>query len=615
MNHLKSSFQKTFILIVALVLSLSACQPQPVTVSTDTGQTGIVGGPGVVVLDQPLVGNTVTIDKVISQGPGWVAIHIQGVNGEISGVVIGKQHVEDGETTGVIVELDDPASATPTLYAMLHADTGELGKYEFGSVQGADGPVEGDPSAVMPSFQLVQAEANQPELVVHDQVVNNTVAIASVVSNGPGWLVIFDDQGVNLGQEKIEKGQRENFTVPIHSKPSPNLVVKLFEDKGVEGVLDPGDPQVKEASFADTGQAGEVASIPNSGDEEAAWPTPAATEGDTTTPVETEAASPTPVEAATETPATAEIPEEFLMNFDDIGENRLASLSVDLTSLPPAPPGKTYAVWLTDYSNLPFFVGEATAGQMFTYNEPGGKNLVGLFRGAVLSLEDAAAMEENVPAEPTGIQYAGVLATEIIPFLREAVVEAPDTPGQTPYGYGLREQTRIATLHANVLVGALQGNDLAAAKKQMEDLWNILVGIHSPEYGDLDGDGEHENYGDNYGALRYAAELVQNLDQIAVLPTINDHYREGTGRAAKCARIVANVLAPEVKAKAQAIFAAQDAASAVPAGQYIQQAVEAMAQGFDTDGNGTIDPESGECGSLQVEQLVRRLYHIHMGRQ
>jgi hypothetical protein len=35
----------------------------------------------------------------------------------------------------------DPAVLTPTVYPTLHSDTGDAGVYEFGDVEGADGPV------------------------------------------------------------------------------------------------------------------------------------------------------------------------------------------------------------------------------------------------------------------------------------------------------------------------------------------------------------------------------------------------------------------------------------------------------------------------------------------
>jgi hypothetical protein len=315
---------------------------------------------------------------------------------------------------------------------------------------------------------------------------------------------------------------------------------------------------------------------------------------------------------ATEMPVSEVPPDEFLLNFDDAGEKRLASLSVDLTGLPPAPEGKTYVVWLADYNHNYLLAGEAIPGQVFIYVEPGGKNLISRFRGAVLSLEDREALQANSIQAPTEIHYTGEIPAEILPLIQKLVVAAPDTPGNNPYGYGLQEQAAIGKHHAEVLVEALKGGDLAAAKTHMEHLGNTMVGFHSPDYGDMNGDGKAENYGDGFGTLLYAARVVSILDQITELQGLNDHYRQGAVKAAQCTRSIANKLGPEIKEKGRTIFTATEADSAIQVGEVIVSAVDTLALGFDVDGNGTVDPAEGECGAAQVYDLVHRLYHIHM---
>src|SRR5687767_8497745 len=98
--------------------------------------------PAVTVEDQEILDSQVTIAKVVSEGPGWLVIHIQ-ENGNI-GAVIGQSPVVDGENTNVVVEID-PMMTTETLYAMLHMDAGVIGTYEF---PGADTPVTVNGEAV-----------------------------------------------------------------------------------------------------------------------------------------------------------------------------------------------------------------------------------------------------------------------------------------------------------------------------------------------------------------------------------------------------------------------------------------------------------------------------------
>lgn len=93
--------------------------------------------PSVSVSDQATEGGTVTVDKVVSDGPGWIVIHTE--QDGAPGPVIGHAAVSDGENLNVAVAVDT-AQATDTLYAMLHTDAGQIGTYEF---PGDDTPVAG----------------------------------------------------------------------------------------------------------------------------------------------------------------------------------------------------------------------------------------------------------------------------------------------------------------------------------------------------------------------------------------------------------------------------------------------------------------------------------------
>jgi hypothetical protein len=91
--------------------------------------------PSVIVKDQSIVNNQVIIPKVVSDGPGWLVIHLD-VDGK-PGAVIGYAAVHDGVNTNVAVTVDSQ-KATDKLFAMLHTDKGTVGVYEF---PGPDVPV------------------------------------------------------------------------------------------------------------------------------------------------------------------------------------------------------------------------------------------------------------------------------------------------------------------------------------------------------------------------------------------------------------------------------------------------------------------------------------------
>lgn len=112
-------------------------EPEPVTLT-----------PAVAVEDQNIAGGTVTVAEVISDGPGWIVIHAAAEGSP--GPVLGYAAVADGTNQDVVVEIAAD-QATETLYAMLHADGGMVGSYEF---PGADGPVMAGEQMVSPAFQV-----------------------------------------------------------------------------------------------------------------------------------------------------------------------------------------------------------------------------------------------------------------------------------------------------------------------------------------------------------------------------------------------------------------------------------------------------------------------------
>lgn len=105
--------------------------------------------PSVTVSDQAIVNGKVTVEKVVSDGPGWIVIHAQADGNP--GPILGFSPVADGENSSVMVEID-ATGATPTLYAMLHTDAGQIGTWEF--PDGPDAPVKVGDAVITPPFNV-----------------------------------------------------------------------------------------------------------------------------------------------------------------------------------------------------------------------------------------------------------------------------------------------------------------------------------------------------------------------------------------------------------------------------------------------------------------------------
>ncbi len=187
--------------------------------------------PGVTVSDQAIANNKVTIETVVSDGPGWLVIHAQ-QEGK-PGPILGFSPVTAGENSNVVVEID-ATGATGTLYAMLHTDAGQEGTWEFPN--GPDVPVKVGDQVVTPPFKVTAGVgvADQP-------IQNGKVTVAKVFSDGPGWMVIHAQQegkpGPILGFSPVTVGENSDVTVEINpNEATETLYAMLHTDAGQEGI-------------------------------------------------------------------------------------------------------------------------------------------------------------------------------------------------------------------------------------------------------------------------------------------------------------------------------------------------------------------------------------------
>ncbi|HVP20766.1 MAG TPA: hypothetical protein VMS73_02780 [Anaerolineaceae bacterium] len=210
--------------------------------------------PLVKVSDQPLAGDAVTVDEVVSAGPGWIVIYTTNANGQPD-QPIGHAAVKDGENFNVVVPVD-PTKAKGTLYAQLQVDAGTVGVFES---PGADAPVMVGVQMIASTFKISANAAGgpaspvilQPSITVSDQVLESaTVTAAQVVSNGNWWLVIHRQNpdgamGAIIGSALLKNGVNKDVVVKIDlSKATPFLYAALNEDHGVIGQLEYPGPDV-----------------------------------------------------------------------------------------------------------------------------------------------------------------------------------------------------------------------------------------------------------------------------------------------------------------------------------------------------------------------------------
>lgn len=84
--------------------------------------------PDVLVYEQPIVNSQVVIERVVSDGPGWLAVHNE--NDGAMGLLIGRAPLVDGVNEGVVVTLSE-TPPTDRLFIMLHRDEEPIGQFNF----------------------------------------------------------------------------------------------------------------------------------------------------------------------------------------------------------------------------------------------------------------------------------------------------------------------------------------------------------------------------------------------------------------------------------------------------------------------------------------------------
>lgn len=108
------------------------------------------------VSDQAVRRGSVTIDKVMMEQDGWIVIHETTADGQpVAPGSIGHTAVKKGSAEKVVVRLTKRVKKGSKLVAMLHTDTGRMGRYEFGvRSQAQDKPLMINNAPVVKAFTV-----------------------------------------------------------------------------------------------------------------------------------------------------------------------------------------------------------------------------------------------------------------------------------------------------------------------------------------------------------------------------------------------------------------------------------------------------------------------------
>lgn len=203
--------------------------------------------PDIYVIDQPIIDGAFEVERVISNGPGWLVAYFDD-EGE-PGLIIGSVALENGLNERVGMEVLESA-ITPVLHLRLHEDTTPGDEFDFPRV---DPPVTYN-GRLPNTFTFNTNPGNY--LAVRDQALTPiedgaaTVTVPLVVVDVPAWLVIhtYEDgeRGEMLGFAPLELGVNHDLEVEIEAEAvTRRLYAVLHLDAGEEGEFEfPSGPDV-----------------------------------------------------------------------------------------------------------------------------------------------------------------------------------------------------------------------------------------------------------------------------------------------------------------------------------------------------------------------------------
>lgn len=184
--------------------------------------------------------DVVTVSSAVLDGPGWLVIRADdGGPAEI----LGQAPLQHGTNQDVPVPLSRAVVDAEILYATLHTDDGVVGTFEFDGENGLDAPIEDDAgNPVAAPFVVTFFGAVR----VSDQFLDppDAVTVAEVVSAGPGFVVIHEDDegviGAVIGVAEVGNGANLDVVVELDRavRQKERLYAMLHRDTNMIGVYE-----------------------------------------------------------------------------------------------------------------------------------------------------------------------------------------------------------------------------------------------------------------------------------------------------------------------------------------------------------------------------------------
>lgn len=289
-------------------------------------------------------------------------------------------------------------------------------------------------------------------------------------------------------------------------------------------------------------------------------------------------------------------------NFSDL----LSDMAIIKLTLPALPTDQVYEGWLVTYDgSRPMSTGRfGSIGEVdTTFVSPDGENLFSVFDKFVISIEP---VDDPDPGPSADKPFIHQIPAGGIPHIRHLVFSLGGNPpyaagnfhAGTPKGLavGLREQTWIAMVHAGL---SANSNTLAQVKQHAEHVVNAIEGSAGANYGDLDGNGATEDFGDGMGVVPYADGTALHAALAASAAPEDDTVRGHSQEAVDSAN-QASAWALQARDLALVDLASSSLTDARFTMGNAQARLDRALNGFDANNDGAIGRVTGKGGASQA---------------
>jgi hypothetical protein len=289
---------------------------------------------------------------------------------------------------------------------------------------------------------------------------------------------------------------------------------------------------------------------------------------------------------------------------------------VRLSQVAPPEANARYEGWLVSddgsvWTSIGILTPSANGAINLDWTSPSGENLLARYSRFAITAEPA---NDTNPAHSAIVVLGGQIAADMLEPVRQLLVQGSDTPLPNRQGIavGLRNAAQLVRTAARDAQRGAERDRPDDLGKANESTLNLVEGVNSGLFGDLNGDGVIADGGDPYGVLRYAVAAQQLVRITQSSTSATEETKLFANNAITSAYNVVN-WSTQIRDFALLIKPTTPLSDSLIIYGNINFLANQVLAGVDVNGNGSIDEDLGEGGARGVYTSVQDMARIDVG--